>query len=487
MKNLKDILYGVAIKEVLGSTQGQINKIAFDSRAVERDDLFVAVKGTAVDGHEFIDQAILNGATVIIVERLPETPKENTTYIRVESSSMALGIVASNYYDNPSEKITLTGVTGTNGKTTTVTLLHDLFTQLGCKCGLLSTVVNKIGTEDVPATHTTPDPVQLNALLADMVDAGCEYCFMEVSSHAVHQQRVAGIKFKGAVFSNISRDHLDYHKTFDAYIKAKKGFFDALTSDAFALYNADDKNGTVMVQNTKAEKVSYGINSLADYKAKILENNFSGLVLSIESMELWTTFIGSFNAYNLLSVYATAVMLGQDKMEVLTTLSKLKSVAGRFQYIKSNEGVIAIVDYAHTPDALENVLKTIENIRSGNETVYTLVGCGGDRDAGKRPLMAKIATEWSDKVIFTSDNPRTEDPEAIIEDMKKGVEPQNFKKTLTITNRKEAIKTACMMAQKDDIILVAGKGHETYQEINGKRYPFDDLQIIKDSLQNINK
>lgn len=487
MIELKDILYGVSISEVLGDMQLIIKRMTFDSREVENNALFFAVRGTAVDGHDYIDQAILNGAIAVVVEEMPSEPKENTTYIRVENSAHALGIAASNFCDNPSEKLNLVGVTGTNGKTTTVTLLHELFSQMGHYCGILSTVVNKIGTKKVPATHTTPDPVQLNALLAEMVEAGCEYCFIEVSSHAVDQKRISGLHFKGAVFTNISRDHLDYHKTFDAYIQAKKAFFDGLKNDAFALYNADDKNGSVMVQNTSAEKVSFGIKSLADIKGRVIENNFSGLVLSIENMEVWTRLIGSFNAYNLLAVYGVAQQLGQDTMEVLTALSKLNAVEGRFQYIKSEEGIIAIVDYAHTPDALENVLKTIHNIRSGNETVYTLVGCGGDRDAGKRPMMAKIATEWSDKVIFTSDNPRSEDPETIIEDMKKGVEPQNFKKTLAITNRREAIKTACMMAQKDDIILVAGKGHEKYQEIKGKKYPFDDMQILKDSLQNINK
>lgn len=484
---LKDILYGVSLREVSGTTHLEIGAITFDSRNVESNALFFAVRGTHVDGHEYIDQAILNGAIAIIVEDFPEQLKENTTYIKVDDSAHALGIAASNFFGNPSENLKLVGVTGTNGKTTTVTLLHELFTHLGHVAGVLSTVENKIGDRVVPATHTTPDPVQLNALLADMVEFGCEYCFMEVSSHAVDQKRISGLHFKGAVFSNISRDHLDYHKTFDAYIKAKKGFFDGLSKDAFALYNSDDKNGQVMMQNTSANIFSYGVKSIADIKGKIIENNFSGLVLNIENMEVWTRLIGSFNAYNLLAVYGVAKLLEQDTMEVLTGLSKLKSVEGRFQYIKSQEGIIAIVDYAHTPDALENVLKTIHNIRTGNETVYTLLGCGGDRDTGKRPLMAKIATEWSDKVIFTSDNPRSEDPETIIEDMKKGVEPQNFKKTLSITNRKEAIKTACMMAEKDDIILIAGKGHEKYQEIKGKKYPFDDLKIVKDSLQNINK
>jgi UDP-N-acetylmuramoyl-L-alanyl-D-glutamate--2,6-diaminopimelate ligase len=405
----------------------------------------------------------------------------------VKDSHAALGMMAANFFDNPSHDLKLIGITGTNGKTTTTTLLYKLFRGLGYKTGLISTVVNKIDDEVIPSTHTTPDPVTLNALLRKMVDAGCSYCFMEVSSHAIHQHRIAGLRFDIAGFTNITRDHLDYHNTFKEYIEVKKAFFDGLSNEAIAITNNDDKNGMVMLQNTKAKKRTFGLKGVSDYKAKVMENMFSGLVLQIDGTEVWTRLIGDFNAYNLLLVYAIALELEQDKHEVMRLLSTLESVEGRFEYMQSNTGIIGIVDYAHTPDALENVLKTIKNIRTGNETVFTIVGCGGDRDRGKRPEMARIACELSDKVILTSDNPRSEEPEDIIDEMMTGVEGQHFKKTLSIINRKEAIKTACTMAQKGDIILVAGKGHETYQEIKGVKHDFDDLEILKELMIKLEK
>jgi len=407
---------------------------------------------------------------------------DGITYVRVKNSAAALGIIAANFYDNPSNELKLVGITGTNGKTTTATLLHELFMQLGYQVGLLSTVVNKIGNEAIPSTHTTPNAVELNKLLRKMVEAGCDYCFMEVSSHAIHQHRVTGVAFSGAVFTNITHDHLDYHKTFDEYIKAKKMFFDMLPENAFALVNKDDKNGMVMLQNTKAKPYTFALKSAADFTARILESGFSGMMLHIDKNEVWTKLIGGFNVYNLLSIYAVAVLLEQDKLNTLTAISNLNAVEGRFQYIKSQDNISGIVDYAHTPDALKNVLGTISEIRTNNETVITVVGCGGDRDKAKRPLMAQIACEYSNKVILTSDNPRTENPEHIINDMKAGVEPQHYKKVLSITNREEAIKTACMLAESNDIILVAGKGHEKYQEINGEKFPFDDLEILKKNL-----
>lgn len=486
MKKVREIVYGVSLKEVKGTTDHEVGAVVFDSRKAEEGTLFIAVKGVVNDGHDYIGSAIAAGCRAIICEEVVDAV-EGVNYYVVENSSKALGIVASNFYDNPSEKITLVGVTGTNGKTTTATLLHQLFSGLGYKSGLLSTVVNKIGGKDVPATHTTPDPIALNMLLAKMVEEGCEYCFMEVSSHAVHQNRIVGLRFSGAVFTNITHDHLDYHGTFKEYIQAKKVFFDQLPSSAFALTNTDDKNGGVMLQNTLAKKSSYGIRSMADYKLKVLENQFSGLVLSIDGTEVWTKLIGDFNAYNLLAVFAVSQLLGQDKIEVLTEMSKLGSVNGRFEYTVSKTGVTAIIDYAHTPDALENVLKTIANIRTGNETVFTVVGCGGDRDKTKRPKMAEIACEIGDRVILTSDNPRTEDPAAIIEDMMAGVGGHNFKKTLSITDRKEAIKTAISLSEPGDIILVAGKGHETYQEINGVKHDFDDKAIVNELFIKLEK
>ncbi len=460
-----------------------ISSVTFDSRTVKKDSLFVATVGTTSDGHLFIDKAIENGAIAIVCEIMPENKNANVTYVKVANSSYALGIIACNYFDNPSEKIKLVGVTGTNGKTTTVTLLFNLFRSLGYSVGLLSTVQNKINATVIPATHTTPDALTLNQLLNTMVEQGCEYAFMEVSSHAVDQNRVTGINFTGAAFSNLTHDHLDYHKTFDEYIKAKKKFFDMLPNTAFALVNKDDKNGPVMLQNTKAQKHTYGLRSVADFKCKIIENHLNGLLLNIDNHEVWVKLIGTFNAYNVLAVYAISILLKQDKTNILTALSNLNSVEGRFQYIKSPGGIIGIIDYAHTPDALKNVLETIKDIRSGNEQVITLVGCGGNRDSAKRPVMAAIACEYSNKVILTSDNPRNEDPEDILNQMEKGVSPVDVKKTLRISDRKEAIKTACTLSKSGDIILIAGKGHEKYQEIKGVKHNFDDFEIFKETIK----
>jgi len=483
MKLLKDILYKVGLIEIIGSTDVAIRSVSFDSRNVGRDSLFIAVKGTLSDGHKYIDDTISKGAIAILCEELPAVINDKITYIKVADTSIALGIVAGNFYDNPSETIILVGVTGTNGKTTTVTLLFDLFKKMGYKVGLMSTVRNQINNDVIPSTHTTPDAIQLNALLRQMLDKECTHCFMEVSSHALMQNRVAGIHFAGAVFTNITHDHLDYHKTFNEYIKAKKRFFDMLSQDAFALTNKDDANADVMLQNTKATKKTYSIHTMADFRAKVVENQFSGLLLNIDNKEVWSKLIGNFNAYNLLAVYATAVLLKEDKTNVLTALSTLTSVEGRFQYVRNEKGIIGIVDYAHTPDALMNVLNTINDIRTGNEQVISVVGCGGDRDAAKRPIMAKIACDLSSKVILTSDNPRSENPDTIIKEMQKGVDAVNHKKTLSITDRSEAIKTACSIATPGDIILVAGKGHEKYQEIKGVKYPFDDMQVLKENLK----
>ena len=483
MKLLSDILYKTRLEEVIGSTHMAISSVTFDSRKVKKDTLFVATRGTATDGHAYISKAIEAGAVAIVCEELPENQKENVTYIKVTDSTHALGFIACNFYSNPSQNIKLVGVTGTNGKTTTVTLLFNLFRTLGYNTGLLSTVQNKINNNIIPSTHTTPDALSLNELLATMVEQGCEYAFMEVSSHAVVQNRIAGIHFTGGVFSNITHDHLDYHKTFDEYIKAKKKFFDNLPEEAFALTNKDDKNGMVMLQNTKATKNTYSLKNIADYKCRIIENHLNGLLLQLNNQEVWVKLIGTFNAYNVLAVYAVAHLLKQDPINILTTLSNLNSVEGRFQYVKSEGGIIGIVDYAHTPDALKNVLETIKDIRNGNENVITLVGCGGDRDAAKRPVMAGIACQYSNRVILTSDNPRSEDPEEILNQMQKGVEAPDAKKTLRISDRKEAIKTACTLAQKGDIILIAGKGHEKYQEIKGVKHPFDDLEILKETIK----
>lgn len=486
MKKLKDILYGVSLQQVIGSTESEVLSLAFDSRLVTAGTLFVAIRGTVSDGHQFIGRAIDSGAKTIVCETIPEQTSAGINYIKVDDSAKALGTIAANFFDNPSQGLKLVGITGTNGKTTTATLLFQLFRELGYKTGLISTVQNQINSEIIPSTHTTPDPIALNQLLRKMVDLGCDYCFMEVSSHAVVQHRIEGLNFTGAVFSNITHDHLDFHKTFDNYLKAKKKFFDDLNPTAFALTNIDDKNGLVMLQNTRAHKKTYGLKQLADYKAKIIENQFNGLLLTIDDEEVWFKLVGSFNAYNLLAVYATAMLLDQDKLKVLTTLSRLHGAEGRFDYIVSENGVIGIVDYAHTPDAVVNVLNTIRDIRKGNEQVITIIGCGGDRDKTKRPIMAQVACEGSDKVILTSDNPRSEEPEQIIKEMEAGVSPSNRKKTISITDRKEAIKTACHLAKPGDIILLAGKGHEKYQEINGVKYPFDDKEILSDNLNLMN-
>lgn len=485
MKLLTDILYKAGLVEIAGTTNIAVSAIAFDSRKVKKDSLFVATRGTSVDGHNFISQSIESGAIAIVCEEFPAEIIEGVTYVKVKDSSYALGVIAANFYDNPSQKLKLVGVTGTNGKTTTVTLLFNLFRLLGYSVGLLSTVRNRINNDVIPATHTTPDAIALNELLHTMVEKGCQFAFMEVSSHAVVQHRIAGVQFSGGVFTNITHDHLDYHKTFDEYIKAKKMFFDQLSDEAFALTNKDDANGMVMLQNTRAKKVTYAIKSIADHKCRVMENHLSGLLLNIDGQELWVKLIGSFNAYNVLAVYATAILLKQEKTNVLTALSTLNPVEGRFQHLKSEGGVIGIVDYAHTPDALKNVLETIKNIRTGNEQVITLVGCGGDRDAAKRPVMANIACQLSNKVILTSDNPRSEDPEEILNQMQKGIEPTDVKKVLRIADRKEAIKTACSLAKPGDIILVAGKGHETYQEIKGVKHPFDDYEILKEIIKEL--
>lgn len=485
MKLLSDILYKVRLEEVIGSTHMAISSVTFDSRKVTKGSLFVAVKGTATDGHQFIDLAISNGAAAIVCETLPAVENTTVTFVKVKDSSLSLGIIACNFFDNPSTRLKLVGVTGTNGKTTTVTLLFNLFRSLGYSTGLLSTVQNKINNTVIPSTHTTPDALSLNELLAAMVEQGCEYVFMEVSSHAVVQNRIAGLQFTGAVFSNITHDHLDYHKTFDEYIRAKKMFFDHLPAEAFALINKDDRNGMVMMQNTKAQRYTYSLRSIADFKCKIVENHLNGLFLNIDNQEVWVRLIGTFNAYNVLAVYATAMLLKQDKVNILTALSNLQSVEGRFQYVKSPGGIIGIVDYAHTPDALKNVLDTIKDIRNGNEQVITLVGCGGDRDAAKRPVMAAIACEYSDKVILTSDNPRTEDPEEILNQMEKGIDVKDKRKTLRISDRREAIKTACSLSKPGDIILIAGKGHEKYQEIKGVKHDFDDFEILKETIKTL--
>jgi UDP-N-acetylmuramoyl-L-alanyl-D-glutamate--2,6-diaminopimelate ligase len=487
MKVLKDILYKVAIEAVKGPTDIAVNKIEFDSRKIELNDVFVAIRGSLSDGHTFIDKALELGASAIICETFPERIVNGVTYIQVKSSNEALAFLSANFYENPSQKLRLVGVTGTNGKTTIASLLYQLFKNAGYKVGLLSTVKILVDETEYKATHTTPDSLTINHFLNEMVETGCEFCFMEVSSHGVHQKRTEALHFEGGIFTNLSHDHLDYHNTFAEYRDVKKSFFDHLPKSAFAIVNVDDKNGAVMVQNTKAKKVTYALKSYADYRAQILENQFTGLLLKVNNHELWTKLIGSFNAYNLLAIFATAIELGLEEQEALRLVSALESVSGRFQYIVSESKITAIVDYAHTPDALENVLKTIENIRTRNEQLITIVGCGGDRDKTKRPIMANIASELSDKTIFTSDNPRTESPETIIEEMEKGVEPQNFKKTLSIIDRKQAIKTACQLANSGDIILIAGKGHETYQEINGVRHDFDDMKIVTELLQQLNK
>jgi len=484
---LKDILYKVTLEKVIGNTSVALRDLNFDSRKVGLDDVFIAIKGTVSDGHDYIKKAVDQGAIAVICEELPAQIVNGITYVQVADSQQALAVMASNFYDTPSASLKLIGVTGTNGKTTIATLLFNLFTEAGYEVGLLSTVKIRVGKSEYPATHTTPDSITINSYLRKMVDAGVEFCFMEVSSHGIHQKRTEGLTFAGGIFTNLSHDHLDYHKDFKEYRDVKKQFFDQLPKSAFALVNTDDKNGAVMLQNTAAKKKTYALKTIADYKAQILENQFQGLLLKINNNDLWVKLIGSFNAYNVLAIYATADLLGLQELETLQLLSTLESVDGRFQYTISESNITAIVDYAHTPDALQNVLETINTIRTGNEELITVVGCGGDRDATKRPKMGQIAAKLSTKVIFTSDNPRTENPEAIIEAIEQGVSPVDFKKTLSITDRKQAIKTACLMAQENDIILVAGKGHETYQEINGKRTDFDDFKIVNELLTALNK
>jgi len=479
---LKDILYKVSLTSVSGDMETAITTIAFDSRKVEPGTVFVATRGTQVDGHDYIDAALERGAVAIVCEDLPKALLDSVAYIAVKSSLEALGIMASNFYGNPSEKLDLVGITGTNGKTTCVTLLFQLFRGLGYNTGLLSTVENKINDQVIPATHTTPDAITINKMLAQMVSEGCTHCFMESSSHAIVQRRIAGLKYRGAIFTNLSHEHLDYHKTFDEYIKAKKLLFDGLPSSAFALTNSDDKRGMVMLQNTKASKHKYAIKSLAEYKAKILSNTLQGLELDIAGHNAWFKLIGDFNAYNLLAVFGCAVLLGEEEQEVLQQLSLINTAPGRFEQVNTDTGITGIVDYAHTPDALENVLLTIKEFRTGNEKVITVVGAGGNRDKDKRPIMAKIACDLSDKVILTSDNPRFEKPMDILKDMQEGVSPSNFRKTLTIEDRKEAIKTASILAEPGDIILVAGKGHETYQEVEGVRSDFDDRLVLHEML-----
>jgi UDP-N-acetylmuramoyl-L-alanyl-D-glutamate--2,6-diaminopimelate ligase len=483
MAILKDILYKVPITSSSGSTDVDISAICFDSRKVKEGSLFIAIKGTQSDGHGFIDKAISLGAVAIVAEKLPEVISDKATYVTVKDSAQALGIIASNFYGNPSEKLKLVGVTGTNGKTTVATLLYKLFSSLGYRCGMLSTVVNKIVDKDFVSTHTTPDPIQINELLVSMLEAGCTHCFMEVSSHAVAQGRIAGLHFVGALFTNITHDHLDYHRTFESYIRAKKGFFDGLSSDAFALVNIDDKRGMVMLQNTKAQKKTFALKKMADYKAKIITNSIEGLELEIGERNVWFKLIGDFNAYNLLTVYGAACLMGEDSDTILLKLSALTTAPGRFELVLPGSKFTAIVDYAHTPDALKNVLETIEHFRTGQEQVIAVVGCGGDRDKTKRPLMAAVACKYSNKIIFTSDNPRSEDPLEIIKEMQTGVGPTDAKKTLVMVDREEAIKTACMLAKEKDIIIVAGKGHENYQEIKGVKHPFDDKEVLTRMLK----
>ena len=479
MKILKDILYKVSVNTIYGDTNLEISQIDFDSRAVKEGSLFVAQKGVSVDGHLFIDKAIQLGATSVICEVLPEKKQDNITFIQVDDSNTSLAIIASNFYDNPSSKLKLIGVTGTNGKTTIASLLYQLYKKAGFKVGLLSTVQILVDTIVYESTHTTPDSVTINNYLNQMVIQGVTHCFMEVSSHGIHQKRTAGLDFSGGIFTNLSHDHLDYHNSFASYRDVKKTFFDSLSKTAFAITNLDDKNGAVMLQNTKAKKRTYALKTLADYKAKIIEKSFSGTLLSINGIEVWTKLIGNFNAYNLVAIVGAAYELGMDKLEALTIVSQLESVNGRFEHFVSDSGVIAIIDYAHTPDALKNVLETINDIKTDNEKLITVVGCGGNRDKTKRPKMAHIASQLSTQSIFTSDNPRTENPETILEEMEVGVSEENLIKVITISDRRQAIKTACKFSEAGDILLIAGKGHENYQEINGEQFYFDDLVEVK--------
>jgi UDP-N-acetylmuramoyl-L-alanyl-D-glutamate--2,6-diaminopimelate ligase len=484
---LKDILHKVAIEAVQGSTEFTVGKIEFDSRKIRKKDVFVAIRGSVSDGHDYIKKAIELGASVVVCHTFPANFEKEITYIQVQDTNKALAFMAANYFGNPSEKLKLVGITGTNGKTTIASLLYQLFKKADFKVGLISTVKILVDDIEYKATHTTPDSITINYYLAEMINAGVDYCFMEVSSHGIHQKRAEALHFIGGVYTNLSHDHLDYHPTFAEYRDVKKSFFDNLSKNAFVLTNVDDKNGAVMLQNTVARKRTYALKSYADYKAQILENELSGLLLKIKGNEVWVKLIGTFNAYNVLAIYGTAVELGMDSLEALRLMSELESVSGRFQYIVSTTNITAIVDYAHTPDALENVLKTTNDIRTKNEQLITVVGCGGNRDKTKRPIMASIASELSDKVILTSDNPRNEDPDTILREMEVGVAAENDKKVLAITDRKQAIKTACQLAQPNDIILIAGKGHETYQEINGVRHDFDDMKIVQEILEQLHK
>lgn len=484
MKKLSDLLYKVSIEKLIGNVGSSIKNISFDSRKIESGYIFFAIKGYDLDGHKYIPKAITQGATVVVCEELPEELSDYVTYVQVKNSSIALGIVASNFYDNPSEKLTLAGITGTNGKTTTTTLLYNLFTQLGFRCALLSTIENRISDKVLNSNHTTPDPITINQLLAQAVDEGCQYAFMEVSSHGIHQNRLAGLTFKIGAFTNITHDHLDYHQTFSNYIAAKKKFFDELPKTAIAITNMDDKNGLIMLQNTNAKKITYSLKSNSEYKGKIIENRLDGMLLQFNNQEFWTVLAGKFNAYNELLAYTIASELGFDSLDIVTALSKLQRVKGRFETYVSDDKKYIIVDYAHTPDALQNILEAINQSRTRNEKLITVFGCGGHRDKEKRPKMGNIATRLSDLAIITSDNPRDENPDEIIQEIETGIEPQNTNKYLSITDRKQAIRTAIKMAAPKDIILIAGKGHENYQEINGKHFPFDDMKIAKELLKN---
>jgi len=483
---LEKLVNSIKTISVKGNLNSDILLLTYDSRNVNSNCIFFALKGTQTDGHQFINNVIEKGVKCIVCEVLPDILNENITYIQVTNTSESMALMAACFYNYPSKKLKLVAVTGTNGKTTVATLLFNLFRKFNHHVGLLSTVQNQINEVIIPSTHTTPDSIKINELLNKMVETGCEYCFMEASSHAIEQNRITGLQFAGTVFTNISHDHLDYHLTFDNYIKAKKKLFDNVNEEAFALTNKDDKNGLVMLQNTKASRYSYSVKSMADFKGKIIEADFDGMLLNINGDEAWYRLVGEFNAYNLLAVYGTAFLLGKDKHEIITHLSSLNSVNGRFDFMKSKSGIIAIVDYAHTPDALKNILSTINEVRTNNENLITVVGCGGNRDAAKRPLMANVSSKMSNKVIFTSDNPRNEDAELIIDEMQKGVDPLHFKKTLRITNRREAIKAAISMAKKGDIILVAGKGHENYQEINGVKHHFDDKEVLLEMFELMN-
>ena len=478
MKTIQQLIQEIPNAEVIGNAGITVLHLTYDSRMVGEGSLFFALKGTQVDGHKYINDVIEKGAAAIVCENLPETINNTVTYIKVNNTSEAMGLMAAEFYDHPSKKLKLTAITGTNGKTTVATLLFRLFRSFGHNVGLLSTVQNLINETVIPSTHTTPDSIRINELLEHMVEQGCEYAFMEASSHAIDQNRIKGLHFAGTVFTNITHDHLDYHVTFSNYINAKKKLFDDVNEDAFALTNKDDKNGLVMLQNTKATRYTYSLKAIADFKAKIIESDFTGMLLNIDEQEAWFRLVGNFNAYNILAVYGTAFLLGKEKLEIIQHLSNIESVKGRFEYVRSIDGVIAIIDYAHTPDALKNILDTINELRTQNEQLITVVGCGGNRDAAKRPVMADIASEHSTKVIFTSDNPRDENPENILDEMQKGVKPLHYKKTLRISDRKEAIKAAVASANKGDIILVAGKGHENYQEIKGVKHHFDDKETV---------